>query len=242
MASATSLLHRRVKIPRSTISKHQSGGLKGLVVADRAGMCDIWVGGAMREVLQQGSSEVRRWQLASSAGASPEGAESDSGSERGEESDSDGDIPTAPAAGAVGKKCWDKDAKEGSRRPSPNMAPRPSLGCRVSISTGAKCRRGVLAAFQAVCSPGLLAVAVERTLSMACPPVAASTALAGWKKSSHVVPQRCAGRSTCQVALPPTPPSSALCGGWTPSTFFAVLQPTLPCMMCLPPGLGPPHH
>jgi hypothetical protein len=55
----------------------------------------------MREVLQQGSSDVRRWQLASSAGASPEGAESDSGSERGEESDSDGDIPTAPAAGAV---------------------------------------------------------------------------------------------------------------------------------------------
>jgi hypothetical protein len=54
MASATSLLHRRVKIPRSTIIKHQSGGLKGLVVADRAGggrrspMCDIWVGGAMR--------------------------------------------------------------------------------------------------------------------------------------------------------------------------------------------------
>ena len=45
MASATSLLQRRVKLPRSTISKHQSGGLKGLVVAHRAGMCDIWVGG-----------------------------------------------------------------------------------------------------------------------------------------------------------------------------------------------------
>ena len=178
MASATSLLHRKVKIPRSTISKHQSGGLKGLVVADRAGMCDIWVGGAMREVLQQGSSDVRRWQLASSAGASPEGAESDSGSERGEESDSDGDIPTAPAAGAVGKKCWDKDAKEGSRRPSPNMAPRPSLGCRVSISTGAKCRRGVLAAFQAVCSPGLLAVAVERTNERAVLSLAVSGAQA----------------------------------------------------------------